>query len=150
MTDYVLRDDVSALGIRRMHVMSPVEVDQTPYVEMMQAEDGETVMVMQWKDDLDNHHLYLAWRLNMSYPMWCVTVDGDLAGAVQKAARRYQARFGQWPNRAHICQAADLPKGVELRDEQGEVLTRVDFAQVEKCWQSNVVGVFYQEGEHGE
>ena len=151
MTDYVLMDDFSALGIRRVHVMSPVEVDQTPYVEMMQAEDGETVMVMLWKDELDNHHLYLAWRLNMnSYPMWCVTVDGDLAGAVQKAARRYQVRFGRWPNRAHIRQAADLPKGVELRGEQGEVLTRVDFAPVEKCWQMNVVGVFYQEGEHGE
>ena len=86
----------------------------------------------------------------MSYPMWCVTVDSDLAGAVHKAAQRYQARFGKWPNRAHICQAEGLPPGVELRDEQGEVLTRVDFAPLEKCWQANVVGVYYEEVEHGD
>lgn len=151
MSDYVLRDDMSALGIRRVHVMAAVEVGQGPYAAQMQAEDGETVMVMTWKDDLDNHHLYLAWRLNMSYPMWCETVDGDLAGAVQKAARRYQVRFGRWPNRAHIRQAEGLPRGVELRGEQGEVITRVDFAPVEKCWQPNVVGVYYtEEIEHGE
>ena len=151
MTDYVLRDDISALGIRRLHVMrAEMEVEQGPYVERMQAEDGETVMVMLWKDELDNHHLYLAWRLNMNYPMWCWTIDGNLAEATAKAARRFLARFGKWPNRAHIRQAEGLPPGVELRDEQGEVLTRVDFAPLDNCWQANVVGVYYEEVEHGD
>lgn len=154
MADYVILDDMSKLGLRRLHVMRPgTEVDVEKYVRMAMDEGAEIQSVLKWLDeDLDNHHLYLTWRLTMaSEPMYCWGIGGDFGLAVSKASASYLKRFGRWPNRVMTRQADGLPPGVELMGSDGEVCARLELEAVETGFQAGMVGVFYREdGDHGQ
>lgn len=153
MADYVILNDMSELGMRRLHVMRPGKaVDEKPYVDQVLEESGELQMVFHWHDEaLDNHHLYLTWRFGMAEePMYCWGIGGDFGLAVSKASACYLKRFGRWPNRVMTRQTEGLPSGVELKNPEGEVCARLELEAVEKGFQAGVVGVFYrEEGERG-
>jgi hypothetical protein len=151
MTDYLIQDDISYLGLRRLHVMRPdAPVEEGQYLARIAEEDGELLLDLRWVDELENHHYLAAWRLNMDYPMWCMKFNGDFGLAVSQAARSYQVRFGLLPNRVRTLCREDLPPWVELAQEDGAVIQRIEIEAVENNFPARVVGVYsVQEASDG-
>jgi len=146
---YVVRDDTSSAGLRRLHVLDSKEIDPTPYVQKA-LDEGEIKSWMSYQDDeLGDYHFLLFWRLKMAgYPIWAKNIDkgqqvGDAIGA---AAVRYFQRQGRWPNKAIVRQnGAEIPKSVLLMDKNQDQTGFVSVEVVQKNWQKGVVGVYYED-----
>jgi len=95
---FVVLDDMSRYGLRRLHLLGAFPVDADPYLDQMEAIGGIPLVKMEYEDDLGNYHLYLAWRFVME-AMVVFGIDGcDLGEAIGKAAVGYFRRFGVWPD----------------------------------------------------
>lgn len=101
---FVVQDDVSYRGLRRVHLLGNSKIPVEEMMARAEDENAELEGVWEWEDDeLGQWHIYGVWRVNMAsqYSMFCVSVGkgGDVDGALMRAIRMYQERMGEWPNR---------------------------------------------------
>lgn len=147
---YVVRDDTSCLGLRRLHLLSDQELDAERILRGVLAEGGEITAWYAWKDKtLGNYHLYIGWRYKMTGPaMWAVNVDGTLDNTIQRAVVGYRKRFKKLPNRAIVRRnGVDLDgQEIQMMDEQGEELGEIRIVAVDTGWQNGVIGVWRDDG----
>lgn len=137
---FVVRDDMSRAGLRRLHLLGHVPVYADFYLSQMLTDGGTVQMVARYEDDIGNFHLYMAWRMVMEKMVVFAIDGGDVVQATGEAAVSYYERLGVWPDRAVVRVGMDGPKGIELINEE-EVVGKVMIERVD--WMRNGdVGVY--------
>lgn len=157
--EFVLRDDTSSHGIRRLHVINNRgPVDGLGLRTWIEDNGGEIGFVLSWQDvELGVSHFYMAWKESKmaSYPIWCTEIDRDpkvatcenVRSSVGRAAVTYHRKFGTWPNKAILRSDYWDPKiepWLELQVND-EIVGRVEIWPVDIQWQTGVVGVYIEE-----
>ena len=154
---FVVRDDTSSSGLRRLRLLASGPIDVESYLQQA-CEQGEVELWLYWQDEeLGHYHLYLCWRLAMltNAKMWARGIGSDdFQLAVGKAAQGYHQRFGDWPNRVIVREnGQELPEAVPLVEANKEdgvsEIERVKVVPLKKDWQPGLVGV-YREVEEDE
>lgn len=148
MDPFVVRDDISEYGLRRVHLLHIEKIDPMTIVEWALAEDSELEGIWEWEDaDLNQWHLYGVWRIGMSvnYPMYCVGVDPKKDGALEKglfmAIGRFMETMHMQPNRVVVREGliSDALIGMEMKDG---VKVELEVVTVKSSFPVNVVGVY--------
>jgi len=135
---FVVLDDMSRFGLRRLHLLGAYPIDADLYLDQMEAIGGIAELKLEYVDDLGNYHLFLAWRFVME-AMFCIQIQDASAfqEAIGKAAVGYFRRFGVWPDRG-VIRTGDGGRGtgegeiksMELRQEDGELVGNVMIERV--------------------
>lgn len=148
-------NDISYLGLRRLHVIRGGQaVEQERWEQVAFEEGGEIQARYAWVDDLGMHHLMLAWRCWMN-PMWVMRVakpegvEGWME-AIGRAAEMYWRRNGEWPNRALVRAGTQAPveiaeNGVVVMDRDERVVGVIKLEEV-RFMRPGDVGVTVMEG----
>lgn len=143
---YIIQDDVSRFGLKRLHVMRPKPIseedidDLDSELESIQA-DNRREFVLQWIDEIGNHHAFLAKRLMMGTKMF--VAQGKFEQALKEAARGYLSRTSKLPNRVVVHAGAETPDKVILNETAALVEKRI--------WmQAGYVGVYRADGDQNE
>ena len=143
---YVIQDDVSRYGLRRMHLMRKVKYGEEEVEKLLNEMEGEsparmtTAYATTWQDEVGNWHLFMAWR-EMMETMY--VASGKFCEALVQATRGYMRRFGNLPDRVIVREGTEAPELVQLEGDG-----RSQRAVVKRCgWmRKGDVGVYVEAG----
>ena len=166
---FVVRNDISWAGFRRLHVMANENqtIDRAAVDQMIQDEGGRIEGEFSWHDEnLGAYHLYIVWRITMAtYPMFVSVIDRNerrakkkksamelISEAISRAAVNYHLRFERWPDRAMI-RSEEMEKIENYNGQEYQIqgepikgqLIRVEIEPVKINWQMGIVGVYIDE-----
>jgi hypothetical protein len=135
MSEVILSNDVSRLGLRRLHVVSPKQVKRENWLARLPETAIDTLSVMDFMEsELGVWHLHLWWEAREILPlniegmicecvMWWIGKaygEGDrpatLREAADLAASLWWMKKGVWPGR---CLVQKLPKAATADTEVG-------------------------------
>ena len=157
---YVIRDDVSEHGLRRLHVVGMSNTEAAEAVlQKAELEGGQVELRYAWLDEvLDQWHAYGVWRCGMGgYPMYAVGVGGkkgaqEVAEAIWRGVERYRTRMNaenadkeEW---RVIARKGLVPDEVMVVGDGNHQVT-VRRVEVENGWQAGVVGVWREKAADG-
>jgi len=140
-----IRDDMSAAGLRRLHLLDgkPMEIE----AEVWRVEEG--AQLVEWaayEDEIGMYHLHMYWRFEEMPNMMIVvaTYKKAYAEALWKAVWRYQAKYEKIPNRAYVHESVTGEDRVEVLGEDGKTVCEVEIKRVKWMLKTDV-GVCYEE-----
>lgn len=147
--NFVVRDDFSDYGLRRLHMLSTGQIGVEDFLERVEREGGELQASLSWQDEVGNFHVYLAWRQMMGEAMQFESMekgDGNLGPALMRAISRYGKRVGRLPNRAVVREGTPGPEKLPVKCGEQEIVMRI--GRVE--WmRAGDVGVWWEDEPEG-
>jgi hypothetical protein len=148
MTESVVRDDMSEVGLRRVRVLSGNPIDVKAWIDKMIPAEARESTYLGWKDQMTGmHHLYLCWRAGMSAMRVFAMRGRSVAETAGQAACRYQQVHGAWPNTALVREGTvGMPEALEVRE--GETVKTVLRFKAVKWMMAGDVGVMIEKEEN--